>query len=80
MKRIAMVALICVLTAPVCVLTSPEAHATITIYRLKAICTWDIQQYCKGIRLTLTKQLKECLARHERELLPYCQDHYKQAF
>jgi hypothetical protein len=72
MKRIAVIALLSMLAAP-------GAEAVTTIYKLKAVCPYDIQQYCKDIRRTLTKQIKECLARHERELLPYCQDHYKDA-
>jgi Cysteine rich repeat len=72
MKFIAMVALISLLA-------SFPVEATTTVYRLQLVCTFDIQQYCKDIRRTLTKQIKECLARHERELLPYCQDHYKEA-
>ena len=72
MKFIATVALISVLACF-------PANATITIYKLQIVCKLDIDQYCKDIRRTLTRQIKECLARHETELLPYCQDHFKEA-
>ncbi len=50
-----------------------------TVYHIAAICTFDIQQYCKGISVKRIRDLRECLAKHERELMPRCQDHYKEA-
>ena len=50
-----------------------------TIYHIAQICTFDIQQYCKGISVKRIRDLKECLAKNERNLLPRCQDHYKDA-
>lgn len=47
--------------------------------KLKDVCKFDIEQYCKGFSKKQTKQIKECLAKQERNLLPYCQDRYKQA-
>jgi hypothetical protein len=61
------------------VLACVPANATITIYKLQSVCKMDIEQYCKDIRRTLIRDMKACLARHETELLPYCQDHYKEA-
>jgi hypothetical protein len=48
-------------------------------FALGAICGFDIQQYCKDIRRTRTRELKECLAKHEKNLFPRCQDHYREA-
>ncbi len=50
-----------------------------TVYKIGAICTFDIQQYCKGIPPKRIRDLKECLAKNEKNLLPRCQDHYKEA-
>ncbi len=50
-----------------------------TVYHIGAICAFDIQQYCKGITVKRIRDLKECLTRHEKDLLPRCQDHYKEA-
>jgi hypothetical protein len=46
---------------------------------LAGVCGWDIQQYCKGINPRRTREMKECLAKHEKELYPRCQDAYKEA-
>ena len=46
---------------------------------ISAICGFDMQQYCKGITVKRIRDLKECLAKHEKDLLPRCQDHYKEA-
>jgi hypothetical protein len=46
---------------------------------LGAVCAFDIQQYCKDIRRARTRELKACLAKHEKDLFPRCQDHYKDA-
>jgi len=58
-------------------LTSGAAAQTRFI--LGAICAFDIQQYCKDIRRSRTREVKECLAKNERNLFPRCQDHYKDA-
>jgi hypothetical protein len=50
-----------------------------SVYHIAEICAFDIQQYCKGIRSKRIRDLKECLAKNERNLLPRCQDHYKEA-
>jgi hypothetical protein len=48
-------------------------------FSLRGICAFDIQQYCKDIRKTRTREIKECLGKHEKDLFPRCQDHYKDA-
>ena len=50
-----------------------------TVYKIKEICGWDVAQYCKGISFKRIRDLRECLAKHEKDLLPRCQDHYKEA-
>jgi hypothetical protein len=50
-----------------------------TIYKIAQICAFDIQQYCKGIPPKRIRDLRECLAKNERNLMPRCQDHYKEA-
>jgi hypothetical protein len=55
------------------------AHAGQTTYRLLDVCRFDMDQYCKDIPPRKVKQVKECLAKHEKDLLPRCQDHYKEA-
>ncbi len=50
-----------------------------TVYKIREICSFDIAQYCKDIPAKRIRDLKECLARHEKDLLPRCQDHYKEA-
>ena len=50
-----------------------------TTYKIGSICGFDMQQYCKGIPAKRIRDLKECLARNEKNLLPRCQDHYKEA-
>ena len=58
-----------------------QAHAQSggSVYHIAQICAFDIQQYCKGISPRRIRDLKECLAKNERNLLPRCQDHYKEA-
>ena len=57
----------------------PSAAQAQTHYSLTSVCKFDIEQYCKDIRKTRTRELKECLAKHEKDLFPQCQDHYKEA-
>jgi hypothetical protein len=57
----------------------PGAQAAPTTYRLMIVCKWDKEQYCKDIPYKKVRELKECLAKHEKDLLPQCQDHYKDA-
>jgi hypothetical protein len=44
---------------------------------LGQICKMDIEQYCKGINKKRIRDLKECLAKHEKNLFPTCQNYYK---
>ncbi|MGB9163569.1 MAG: hypothetical protein WCC41_03820, partial [Rhodomicrobium sp.] len=60
-------------------LSNAHAQSGGTTYKIGQICTFDIQQYCKGIPAKRIRDLKECLAKHEKDLLPRCQDHYKEA-
>jgi hypothetical protein len=57
---------------------SSEANA-ITAYNIGIVCKFDIEQYCKNIKKTRIRELRECLAKHEKDLFPRCQDHYKEA-
>jgi hypothetical protein len=50
-----------------------------TTYKLGDVCRFDLQQYCKDIPLKKVKEVKQCLAQHEKDLLPRCQDHYREA-
>jgi hypothetical protein len=59
-------------------LSNAHAQSGVT-YKIGAICAFDMQQYCKGIPPKRIRDLKECLAKHEKDLLPRCQDHYKEA-
>ena len=59
-------------------LTMPAAEA-ITHYNIKIVCKFDIDQYCKKIPKARIRDLRECLAKHEKDLFPQCQDHYKEA-
>jgi hypothetical protein len=59
-------------------LVSPEANA-ITVYSIAQVCRMDIEQYCKAVPKTRIRDLRECLQKHERDLFPQCQDHYKEA-
>jgi hypothetical protein len=54
------------------------AHAQRMRVPLGSVCKWDIQQYCKDINPRRTRELKACLAKHESELYPRCQDNYKE--
>ena len=57
----------------------PQAANAITTYNIAQICKFDIDQYCKNIPKARIRDLRECLARHEKDLFPRCQDHYKEA-
>jgi hypothetical protein len=57
---------------------SSEANAT-TAYNIAVVCKFDIDQYCKKIPKIRIRELRECLAKHEKDLFPRCQDHYKEA-
>jgi len=59
-------------------LLSSGAHA-ITTYSIVVVCKFDIDQYCKSIPKVRIRDLRECLAKHEKDLFPNCQDHYKEA-
>ena len=50
-----------------------------TVYKIREICGFDMAQYCKDIPFKRIRDLKACLAQHEKDLLPRCQDHYKEA-
>ncbi len=56
-----------------------EANASGTIYYMKIVCKFDMEQYCKDIPVRRIRDLRECLAKNEKNLLPQCQDHYKEA-
>jgi Flp pilus assembly CpaF family ATPase len=70
MKKVAAIAL-------VLAMNTSHAGAAGTVYKLLDICRFDIDQYCKTINRKYTKMLKECLEKHEKDLLPRCQDYYK---
>jgi len=59
-------------------LISPKANA-ISVYSIALVCKMDIEQYCKSIPKTRIRDLRECLQKHEKDLFPQCQDHYKEA-
>jgi len=61
------------------VLSAGAAQAGVTRYQLKVECKFDMEQYCKSIKKELKREMRECLASHEKDLLPRCQDHYKEA-
>ena len=56
--------------------TASEARS---VYKIGVVCKFDIDQYCKPISKKRLRDLKECLAKQEKNLLPQCQDHYKEA-
>ena len=56
-----------------------EGHAAGTVYKMMIVCKFDMEQYCKGISARRIRDLRECLAKNEKNLLPQCQDHYKEA-
>lgn len=60
-------------------LSPSSAQAAATGYSISAICKFDIEQYCKAIRKTRIRELRECLAQHDKDLFPQCQDHYREA-
>jgi hypothetical protein len=55
------------------------AKAGVTTYNIAVECKFDIEQYCKKIPKIKIRELRECLAKHEKDLFPRCQDHYKEA-
>jgi hypothetical protein len=57
----------------------PASALADSSYGLAEACKFDIEQYCKDIRKTRIRELKKCLAEHEKGLFPRCQDHYKNA-
>jgi Cysteine rich repeat len=57
----------------------PSAAHAVTSYSLSGVCKMDIEQYCKGIRKNRLREMKECLAKHDKDLFPQCQDHYREA-
>jgi hypothetical protein len=64
--------------ALVLVALSTNANA-ITYYAIANECKFDIDQYCKTIPKTRLRELRQCLAKHEKDLFPRCKDHYKEA-
>jgi hypothetical protein len=58
---------------------SSGAQAGTTVFYMRIVCKIDWEQYCKGITVRRIRDLRECLAKHEKDLLPQCQDHYKEA-
>ncbi len=50
-----------------------------TRYYIGIVCKLDIDQYFKNIKKIRIRDLRECLAKHDKDLLPRCQDHYKEA-
>ncbi len=60
------------------ILLPPAAYA-VTTYPIAVVCKFDIEQYCKNIPKIRIRELRECLASHEKDLFPRCQDHYKEA-
>ena len=69
-----------VLAAPVLALallaTGAQAQ---TIYSIGDVCKFDIQQYCKNITARRIRDLKACLAMHDKDLFPRCHENYKDA-
>ncbi len=57
----------------------PSGAQAQTRYSIGLVCKLDIDQYCKGIPNIRIRDLRECLAKHEKDLMPRCQDHYKEA-
>jgi len=58
-------------------LCSQGAYAQVTSYSITTVCKMDIEQFCKDIPRRRIRDLRECLAKHEKDLFPNCQDHYK---
>lgn len=54
-----------------------DAEAGPTYYRMREVCKFDWEQYCKSISIKRLRDLRECLGKHEKDLLPQCQDYYK---
>jgi Cysteine rich repeat len=61
------------------ILLPSGAWAVGTTYNISKVCKFDIEQYCKDIPKTRIRDLRECLAKHDKDLFPQCQDHYMQA-
>jgi hypothetical protein len=57
----------------------PSGAKAATTYNIAAVCKFDIEQYCKHIPKVRIRELRQCLAKHEKDLFPRCQDHYKEA-
>ena len=66
-------------SALILVLLTSAAGAAVTTYNIALICGFDIDQYCKTIPRKRIRDLRACLAQHEQDLFPRCQDHYKDA-
>ena len=60
-------------------LAASAAQAGTTRYKMMTVCKFDMEQYCKNIPKTRLRDLRECLEKQEKNLLPQCQDHYKEA-
>lgn len=60
-------------------IAATAAQAGTTRYKMLVVCKFDMEQYCKNIPKTRLRDLRECLAKQEKNLLPQCQDHYKDA-
>jgi hypothetical protein len=60
-------------------LAASAAQAGTTRYNMLTVCKFDMEQYCKNIPKARLRDLRECLAKQEKNLLPQCQDHYKEA-
>jgi len=57
-----------------------STHASaVTYYQIGNECKLDIDQYCKNIPKIRLRDLRQCLAAHEKDLFPRCKDHYKEA-
>ena len=77
MRILAALALACAVSSQAHADTSTNSGGS--IYHIAQICSFDIQQYCKGISVKRIRDMKACLANNEKNLLPRCQDHYKEA-
>lgn len=66
--------------AAICALMlMPSGAEAVVSYNISVVCKFDIEQYCKDISKKRIRDLRECLAKHEKDLFPRCQDHYKEA-
>jgi hypothetical protein len=57
----------------------PAGAAAQTHYDIVKECKFDMEQYCKDIKRVRIRDLRECLAKHEKDLFPRCRDHYQVA-